>query len=266
MEAEQELELRPAQLNDRFIAWLLDNAPFAVGWVGSLYIVWVVMAKEPPTVESAQQLGLVWLGLLVLYQFAGNLMGGTVGKKLMNVAVVARSGAPLGAGRSLLRALLYPLSFPLFNLGFVVALLHPESRALHDLLSGSLVVEARPKQAAEAWVLFIGAVLSLAAVVAGGVLWQLSLPTPKDRLAVDKAREGLLILAQIQETHKARTGRYTDKLVELAAASGDPESFRQSMGELFVPDQFRLSTDLRGYKISAAARDRKKTRVEISGP
>lgn len=262
---EEELELRPAQFSDRFIAYLIDTGLFFAGWVATLYIVWVHLAKEPATPESARQLALLWGAALVAYQFAGNCIGGTLGKKVMGLAVVAKSGQRLGFARALARALIYPLSFP-FNWGFVVALLHPESRAFHDLLSGSLVVEARAKHPSEALVLLPAALLSAAAVTAGGVAWQLSQPLPSDVLAVEKAREGVQILAQIQEKHKADKGHYTDKLGELAGASGDPESFRESMGDIFDPEQFRIKVDLRGYTISAAARDRKRTRVTVTGP
>lgn len=262
---EEELELRPAQFSDRFIAYLLDTGFFVAGWVGTLYIVWVHLAKEPPTPESAKQLGLLWGAALVVYQFLGNCASGTIGKKVMGLAVVAKSGQRLGVIRAFLRAAAYPLSFP-FNWGFVLALFHPESRAFHDLLSGSLVVEARQKHPSEALVLLPAALLSAAGITVGGVAWQLSQPLPSDVAAVEKAREGILILAQIQEKHKAEKGHYTDKLGELAGASGDPQSFRESMGELFDPEQFRIKVDLRGYTITAAARDRKRTRVSVNGP
>jgi uncharacterized RDD family membrane protein YckC len=262
---EEEIELRPAQFSDRFIAYLLDVGFFIAGWIATLYVVWVHLAKEPPTQESALQLGLLWGAGLLLYQFIGNCLGGTIGKKVMGLAVVSKSGGSLGVVRSFLRAVFYPLSFPL-NLGFLLALVHPESRALHDLLSGSLVVEARPKHPSEALVLLPAALLSAAGLLVGGTAWQLSQPLPSDIVAVEKAREGIQILAQIQEKHKAEKGHYTDKLGELAGASGNPESFRESMGEIFDPEQFRIKVDLRGYVISAAARDRKRTRVSVSGP
>lgn len=261
-----EVELRPARINDRFIAYLLDIGPFLVGYMATLYVLWVRLAKEPPSLESAERLGLMWCALLLLYQTAGNLLGGTVGKRLMSLAVVRRDGSRLGVLASVVRAVGFAAGHTPLNWGFVLALFHPESRAFHDLLCGSVVVESRPKHPSEAVTLFLGAVLSCVGVVVGGSAWHLSQPLPSDLLAIEKAHAGLQVLAQIQEKYKKENGHYTAKLGELAAASGDVESFRSSMGEIFQHDLFRLEVSLTGYKISAAARDRKKTRVSIQGP
>ena len=88
----------------------------------------------------------------------------------------------------------------------------------------------------------------------------------KLRLAIEKAKQGLDILALCQEKHKAQTGHYTRSLSDLARASGDAEQFQTAMLGLFEPELFRLEASLTGYRISGAARDRKKTRVSFSGP
>ena len=261
----EELELRPARISDRFIAYLLDLAPFLAGLGVSLYVV-VAKGAADPTLELLYRFSAAWIGLLVLYQTAGNILGGTVGKRLMGLAVVRKDGRPLGPLRALVRGLGYLLSTPFFNFGFLIALFHPESRALHDLLSGSLVIESRAKKPAESCALFLGAAFSITALFGGGLYYHLSRPYPSDLLAVAKAEQGLKILALCQEKHKAGTGQYTRSLGDLALASGDPEQFQAAMLALFQPDRFQLEASLTGYRSSAAARDRKKTRVSISGP
>lgn len=261
----EDFELRPARISDRFIAYVLDLFPFLAGLGVSLYAVAAAKAAEPSP-ALVYRVSAVWLGLLLLYQTAGNLLGGTVGKRLMGLAVLRRDGRPLGFWRSLLRGLGYALSTPLFNFGFLVALFHPESRALHDLLSGSLVVESRPKKPAESCAIFLAAVFSIVALFGGGLYYHLSRPYPSDELAVAKARQGLKILALCQEKHKERAGSYTRSLADLAQASGDAEQFQAAMLALFEPDRFRIEAGPAGYRISAQAKDRKKTRVSISGP
>ncbi|MDD5657135.1 MAG: RDD family protein [Elusimicrobia bacterium] len=258
-------QLYPAKISDRFLAYFLDLLPFLGGFGASVFFA-VLKAPVPPAPETYRNLGLLWAGLLALYQFAGNLAGGTPGKKLMGLRVVRRDGAALGWGRSLARALGYLASTPLCNFGFLVALVHPESRALHDLLSGALVVEARARSLSEAFMLFAASAGAIVALFLGNLYFTLHQPTPADYLAIDKARAGLRILAGIEEACKARNGAYTKDLSELAEASGDVEEFKKAMGDIFEPDRFRLETGVGRYRISAAARDRRKTRVRIEGP
>jgi uncharacterized RDD family membrane protein YckC len=263
---EEELELRPARFNDRLIAYVIDAAPFMLGFLATLYFGVVKKGIFPDAVETVQKVGGAWLGLFLLYQVAGNALGATIGKKLMGLRVVRKDGQPLGLVRSVLRAGGYLLSQPFFNWGFLVALAHPETRAFHDLISGSLVVEPRPKNAAESTLLFVAAVMALSAMYGGTIFLFFNAPTPSDRLAVEKARDGLQIMAQIEEAYRATSDRYTSNLQDLAVASGDPESFRASMGVIFDPNRFRLEAGNKAYRISAFARDRRATKVVIEGP
>lgn len=263
--ADAELELRPAKINDRFIAYALDALPFAGGYLLSILIA-VTKLHSVYSGPLALRAGALWAGVYIFYQFAGNASGATVGKRLMGIRVVRRDGAPLGWGRAWVRALAYLLSTPLCNAGFLVALFHPESRALHDLISGSLVIEPKPKNSAESAVLFAAAMGLVAAMFGGAITATLNLPTRSDLLAIEKARDGLVVLARIEEAYKAKTGTYTSSLAELAAASGDMEKFRSAMGEIFEPNLFQLEAGNRRYRISAAAQDRKKTRVAVEGP
>lgn len=261
---EDPIELLPAKISDRFIAYLIDAAPFAVCY-------WLALMRQPREwpggpIPFSPRIALFWFGLYLLYQFIGNAAGATVGKKLMGIRVVRRDGRPLGAARGFLRALGYGLSTPLFNFGFVLALFHPESRALHDLLAGSLVVESRAKNPSESGILFFAAVSTLLAMVGATIYLQRNKPTASDYLALEKARQALYVLAQIEETHKKTHGGYTDSLGDLALASGDVGIFKGAMGDLFDPNLFRIEAGNKGYRISAVARDRKGTRLTIAGP
>lgn len=260
--AESTITLVPARFNDRFIAYFLDVAPLAAGYC--LTMAYGLDQLGGP--RKARAVAWAWIGLYLFCQFLGNLSGGTIGKRLMGLRVVRRDGRALGFFRSLVRALGHLLSTPLFNFGFVLALAHPESRALHDLLAGSVVIEPRRKQPAEAAILFLAAALTLGGLYGTMLYLNLYRPTPHDLAAVEKAREGLVILARIEEAFKQDRGAYTDKLADLSAVSGDPVQFQQAMNELFDPNRFKLQAGNRGYRIEAAARDRRRTRVALAGP
>jgi uncharacterized RDD family membrane protein YckC len=264
--ADGELELAPAKVSDRFVAFLLDLAPFLGGFIAGMLIVEFKLRPAPPPPGAFLHAGALWTGLLLVYQFVGNLTGGTVGKRLMGLKVVRLDGRPLGLARSLARAAGYLLSMPLCNLGFLTAFVHPYSRTLHDMLSGALVVETRAKNPAEALILFLAAACAICALFFGNIYYDLHKPLSSDLLAVQKAREGLRILAQIEAAYQTKNGSYTSALPDLVEASGDPAEFRKAMVEIFDPDLFRIELGVGKYRISGVAKDRDKTRVRIEGP
>lgn len=254
--------LTPAKLTDRFLAYLVDGALFLAAW--ALLARRVAAGGAPP--QAARTLALALLAVYLVYQAAGNLAGATLGKRLFGLRVVDLEGRRPGPLRALLRALGYLLSTPLFNLGFVWSLFHPTSRAWHDLLAGTVVVESRPRSPGGSLAVALLAFSALGAIL-GFDLWFYWLkPTPRDREALAKAREGLRVLAQIEEAHRAQHGTYTDKLAELAQTSGDVPKFKEAFGELFDPDGFKLRSGKTYYMLRARAKDRRRTEVALSGP
>ncbi|OGR49440.1 MAG: hypothetical protein A2X40_09050 [Elusimicrobia bacterium GWC2_65_9] len=261
---EPALELRPGRFSDRFVAYLLDTVPFAVAAVLSVWV-W-----GGPLTRSGDQkvlvgLGAAWTGLAVFWQFVGNLSGGTPGKRLMGLRVVTSEGKYPGFLRALVRALGWLLSTPLANLGFLVALVHPRTRALHDLLSGTFIVETGPRRSSGAAV-FLVASLAAAGLFVLNYGAALLRPTPKDMAAISKAYKGLEVVALIQEVYKGKHGMYAGTVADLAEASGDAEVFRRAMLEVFSPTPFILEAGNRGWHVTAAAKDRRRTRVRRYGP
>jgi uncharacterized RDD family membrane protein YckC len=70
----------------------------------------------------------------------GQIGGQTLGKMLMGVRVMGVEGGMLSFGAALLRFIGYFASLASLGLGFGMAGLRPDKRALHDLLAGSCVV------------------------------------------------------------------------------------------------------------------------------
>ncbi|HEX4046736.1 MAG TPA: RDD family protein [Elusimicrobiota bacterium] len=256
--------LTPGRFSDRLIAYLLDTVPFSVGAVASVWI-WGGPLARPITNAVLLGVGAVWLGLAVLWQFAGNLAGGTPGKKLLGLAVVTSDGSPPGLFRALARAFGWVLSTPLANLGFVVALVHPRTRTLHDMLSGTYVVEAGPRRSN-------GALIFLVAAAAAVSLFALQYwtnmvrPTRADLAAIARAENGLNVIARIQDAYRAKNGTYASSVADLASASGDVELFRSAMLDVFRPTPFILQAGNARWRVVAAAKDRRNTLVRREGP
>jgi uncharacterized RDD family membrane protein YckC len=74
--------------------------------------------------------------------------GRTFGMAALGVRVVRADGGALDPWRGAVRALVFPLSFLFFGLGFLGILVQREHRALHDLIAGSAVIYAWDARAA----------------------------------------------------------------------------------------------------------------------
>jgi uncharacterized RDD family membrane protein YckC len=261
---EQTLELRPGRFSERFVAYLIDTVPFGVAAAASAWA-WLGILRRPLGDRTLVAIGAAWLAAAALWQSVWTPSGGTPGKKLMGLAVVTADGRFPGAGRSLLRALGWLLCMPLANAGFLVALVHPRTRALDDILAGTFVVESGPRRSGGQAAFLVAA---LAAV--GLVAFQLTLgylkPTPADLKAIARAQDGLLVMARFETACKAKNGVYANSLDDLEKVSGDPALFRSAMRDLFAPASFTVEGGNRAWRMSAAAKDRRRTVIRLQGP
>ena len=259
------MDLRAARFSDRFVAYLLDVVPFAVGSTATVWALLGPLAKDP-TPELLALVGASWATLLFAYQLFGNVSGGTIGKRLMGLRLVARDGGAPNFTRSLVRALVWLLGTPLASFGFLVALFNRENRALHDYMSGTVVVESYRKSAAEGALLFLAAAAAACGLFGYQIYAGWVLPTSRDRVAVSKANEGLAVIARVQDLYKERNGTYATSIDQLAEVSGDREVFSAAMAAIFMPEPFIMEAGNRGWRIRAAARDRRRTSVVRAGP
>ncbi|WP_405143665.1 RDD family protein [Sphaerisporangium sp. NBC_01403] len=131
-------------------AWLLVDIDFKVR-VGAGLLEWADAYVFRSSVKPA---GLAILAGLFLYFWVQHaLWGRTLGKRLLGVRVIAaRTGGRLGAGRTALRALVFPLLAFVADVGLwcllaggLWMLLDPDGRVLHDRLLGAAVVRDRVK-------------------------------------------------------------------------------------------------------------------------
>ena len=92
---------------------------------------------------TAEKIGLVLTliaAVLDLGVLAG-ITGKSVGKYTTGLRIERKGGGAPGIPRALLRHFIgYPLSFLTFGLGFLIATIGTSGRALHDIISGTVVV------------------------------------------------------------------------------------------------------------------------------
>lgn len=259
------IETRAARFSDRFVAYLLDTVPFGAGAAATVWALLGPLGKAP-TPELLALVGAAWVTAVFAYQLIGNLKGATIGKRLLGLRVVARDGGRPDFARCLIRSLVWLIGTTAGSFGFLVALFNRENRTLHDYASGTVVVEAYPKSAAQGAALFLVGALSVVGLFGFQIYAGWSKPTPSDRAAVAKANEGLAVIAQVQEAYKEKHGTYATSIEQLAEASGNPAEFRTAMAVLFRPEPFKMEAGNRGWRIRAAALDRRGTPVVREGP
>lgn len=142
-----------AGLASRFLAYGVDVAVisllFTLG-LAAVAFIWNTLTGHQVTWSKSDAVIAVvfaaWSFFYFGYSWATS--GRTVGMAALGVRVVRADGVRLDPWRGVLRALVFPLSFLLFGLGFVGIVVQRERRALHDLIAGSAVIYAWDARAA----------------------------------------------------------------------------------------------------------------------
>jgi uncharacterized RDD family membrane protein YckC len=134
----------------RGLALALDAVLVVVGLVGGVLLAWVIVDLVRFRGVGTPHLSAIgWRVAAVAAFCAYNvlgwwLFGRTVGKALLGVRVETMGGTAPPLWRSCLRMACYPLSALFLGLGFALALVTPQRRALHDLIAGTRVVHHAP--------------------------------------------------------------------------------------------------------------------------
>jgi uncharacterized RDD family membrane protein YckC len=139
----------------RLSAWPLAGKPARL-LAAFIDVTFSTVIAAVPTVLAAHGLLPGWLatsgGIAAVVLAAGILndgvlqllIGGSLGKKLVVLVVQTAAGTQPSAGRILLRAVLKWLLIP----GWIIGLVDPSERTLHDLLCNTLVLKGRARHRA----------------------------------------------------------------------------------------------------------------------
>jgi uncharacterized RDD family membrane protein YckC len=129
----------------RFVAYVVDvavsSAVFALALAAISLAGEIVTGHSIHLVKGHIVVGVVfvvWQFFYFGYSWAAN--GKSPGMAMLGVQVIRADGAIIDPWRGVVRALVFPLSFLLFGLGFLGILVQREHRALHDLIAGTAVV------------------------------------------------------------------------------------------------------------------------------
>jgi uncharacterized RDD family membrane protein YckC len=133
--------VRPAGFWIRFLAIIIDffffllvqSVLWGVGW-----IVWGAGIGVGRALWTATHLfnGLIHAAYVIGFHWR---WGQTFGKMLLQIRVVRVDGGPLGLGQSIGRYFATFLSAIILDIGFIMAGVRRDKRALHDLLAGTRV-------------------------------------------------------------------------------------------------------------------------------
>ncbi|MGO9293369.1 MAG: RDD family protein [Streptosporangiaceae bacterium] len=137
----------------RFLAYAIDLAVstglFTLGLAGVSFAVRVVTGQSVSWSRSDVVVAVIfalWQFLYFGYSWAAS--GRSFGMAVLGVQVVQADGTALRPRQGVIRALVFPLSFLLFGLGFLGILVQHEHRALHDLIAGTAVIYSWDARAA----------------------------------------------------------------------------------------------------------------------
>lgn len=261
--APQNTPLKYASITERFVALAID---YGIIFLPLQLIAWLVCKTVGQYLElwmliaMAVGMNLVFVLYETIFSSGGRV---TLGKNLVGIAVVKKDkSGPLSIPQAFLRAVGYYVSAALFFGGFVLAMVDDRKRALHDIFSGSVVVELRERASWEVWA--VRALGTLLMVLFAGALYQsFGGRDWQNKYQVRQAQNFLQNMALLEEGHKLRYGYYTNDLLRLALLSGDPVQFQRDMNKVLSTGRgsIRIGVKDNIYKISALAKDANKTPV-----
>jgi uncharacterized RDD family membrane protein YckC len=132
---------RPAGFWIRAVAALGDFGVFALVQLSFRFIGAKVWGPDADGAATFMPLVSIFtVGFAAAYTTVLHALGGqTIGKMLVGIRVVVGDGEPPPVGTALLRFLGYFASGGIVALGFVMAGLRHDKRALHDLIAGTRV-------------------------------------------------------------------------------------------------------------------------------
>ena len=252
-----------AGFNERFLAYAIDAFPFVLG----AHIMFSILVKNgslPYSFAAQNKCKLAWICAYVLYETVLSSGGrATLGKYLMRIRVKAADGSDLSPGKAFIRAVSYFISAAPLNLGYVVALVTPNKRALHDYLGGSRVISLKERSE---WAdgLILAVSWALMAMLTGSWVNQNFLRMgPDEKKVVTMAQTTISKVGKLEEIHKMVYGGYTEEMRRLAALTGNPSAVRNEIIRTIEPNTLVIASDGRDYIITAKARNWRKTEVQV---
>jgi len=137
-------EYKNASFFKRFTAFYLALFFILIGTaaIGFILVKFNLWGIEFNTYRFWLIILLVFLVLVVTDAFFQSLLGANLAKRLLGLKIVDKNTLrPLGLFQALIRTIAGIFSFVLFGLGFIAIAFNKDALSMHDLLSGSKVIE-----------------------------------------------------------------------------------------------------------------------------
>lgn len=145
--------------------------------------------------------------------------------------------------------------------GFLLAFIDNHRRTLHDYLAGSVVMQARSKSWGEKTALTLTGMLLMFVFAAYAYSQLFGAGSLAQQRLINNAQEHVEKIGYLEEMHRLYFGYYTNDLLRLSILSGDPVQFQRDTHKALDNRNFRIGVSESGYKISARAKDARKTPV-----
>jgi len=253
-----------APVADRLLAFIIDYVPFFLVPAAIIWFIVNVMKNTFVPYKTLLDILIAFQVLFFIYAAVFNSGGRlTLGKKMMGLKVVNKDGEDINIIRGALRSVGYLIGLAFFFIGFALAYITKNKRALQDYMAGSYVVSTTEKTEAQSL-----AVMFMAAVIAAGLAAAMAYslfkaPSAQQKDLVARARLQVAKIAFLEEIHKQKYGKYTQDIVRLGLISGDAVQFRRDMQENLKRGGFLIGVDGDKYKITAVAKDDRQTKVSV---
>lgn len=254
-----------AGFNERFLAYLIDTFPF----VFLNYYTLALAIKNNYVVYSnslATKWKIFWILIFIIYEVIFTSGGRvTIGKKLLGIRVIHKNGSNLSIFNAFIRVIGYFISSFTINIGYIMALLNQNRRALHDFLASSVVIRTREKSPfAEGFILVVSWTC-LAFLVGSWLNRTVLAVTPSEQKQINEAKRTLLKLSKLEEIHYRKYGFYTNDIKRLAELTGNIKAVRYELSKTIAEGSLEIASDGKSFVISARAKNWRKTKLEISG-
>lgn len=253
-----------AGFNERFIAYLIDTLPFIL----LHYYTLTLAIKNNYVIYSdsfANKWKILWILLFIIYEVIFTSGGRrTLGKKIMGIKVISRTGEDLSIFKAFVRVIGYFISSFTLNIGYLISLTNKNRISLHDFIASSLVIRTKEKSPfMEGFIIVLswGLIAFFVGSWANRTILQL---TPYEKKQISEARRTLAKLAKLEEIHFRKYGFYTNDLKRLADLTGNTKAVRYELSKTLEDGSIEIASDGKSFIIKAKAKNWRKTQVVVS--
>ena len=203
---------------ERFAAVILDNLLLGVVTGAISVVLGIAAGRGGPSTGVVIALYVVPLliGAAYFVSMESGERGATFGKRALKLRVVDTNGARISPARALGRYVAHALSYITLYIGYLMQPFTERKQALHDMVSGTVVVRTEKNSSSAAIVIaVVVAILMLVAIM--GILAAIAIPAYQGyvgKAKMVKAEAVGRMATRAVESYAAQTGRIPASMAE----------------------------------------------------